>query len=135
MPSSNFTDEEVVRDEHKEMGKSHFLSESLRDSFPRVQNDYKETTKKKEEKIKALRSVISISDTIKPPEMAISTDYLLRIFFDFPDVKTMMFKVHPSYSQELEHLFLSLQAKNAFKDNLRKRDRTIKNISMQPVDY
>lgn len=118
------------------MGKSHFLSESLRDSFPRIQKNCKETTKKKEEnKTKALRSVRSISDRIKLPEMTISADYLLRIFFNFPDVKTTMLKVHRSYSQELEHLFHFLQAKNAFEDNLRKRDRKPKNISVQLVGY
>lgn len=67
--------------------------------------------------------------------MTISTDYLLRIFCNFPVVTTVMLKVHPLYSQELEHLFHVLQAKNAFKDNLRKRDRTIKNISTRPVGY
>ena len=57
---------------------------------------------------------VSISDTTKPPEMAISTNYLLRIFFNFPDVETMMLKAHPSYSQELEQLFPFLQAKHTF---------------------
>lgn len=43
------------------------------------------------------------------------------MFFNFPNFKTMMHKAHPSNFQELEHTFL--QAKNTFKDNLRKRDK------------
>lgn len=65
--------------------------------------------------------------------MTISTDYLLRIFFNCPDVKTVMLKVVSS--QVLEHLFHFLQAKNAFKGNLRKTGRTMENFSMQPVGY
>lgn len=53
--------------------------------------------------------------------MTISTDYLLSGVFSFPDVKSMMLKGHPSNLQELKHLFQFLQAKNAFKDNLRKK--------------
>lgn len=80
-------------------------SESLGDSSPRVQNNCKENTKKEREQTKSPQSTVSISDTIKPSETAISSGYLLMIFLNFPDVKDMILKVHLSCSQELEHLF------------------------------
>lgn len=59
---------------------------------------------------------------------------LLRMFFNFPNFETMMYKAHPFNFQELEHTFS--QAKNTFKDNLRKRDKTscIKMFLCRPLD-
>lgn len=60
---------------------------------------------------------------------------LLRMFFNFPNFETMMYKAHPFNFQELEHTFS--QAKKYFQRQFEKERQNLlhKNVSMQTAGY